>query len=156
MHSSAAASLAVAGLVTATTIIAHRDDPGVAVTFGLLSVWLGVAFGALGALLLGLSRGNLLGPVLFVSGASLVAEYGLRTYAYVGLAANPGSLPAAAAAGWAGLVLDPLFFPVSLVVILLLFPDGRLSSRGWRAVVTGCGGRHRGPRPGPSRASRTH
>ena len=94
--------------------------------------------GLVGALLLGLRRGNLLGPVLFVSGASLVAEYRVAHVRLCRAAANPGSLPAAAAAGWAGMVLDPLFFPVSLVVILLLFPDGRLSSRGWRAVVTGC------------------
>ncbi|WP_426563312.1 histidine kinase [Angustibacter sp. McL0619] len=134
----AAALLAVAGLITAAVILAHRDDPGVAVAFGLLSVWLGVAFGAVGAFLLGVRPGNLLGPVLFISGASLVAEYGLRSYAYVGIEASPDALPAAAAAGWAGMALDPLFFPVSLVVTLLLFPDGRLPSRWWRAVLTAC------------------
>ncbi len=133
----ASALLAGAGLVAAATVVAHRDDPGIAVVFVLVSLWLGVALGAVGALLLGLRPGNLLGPVLFVSGASLVAEYGLRSYAYVGLAADPGSLPFAGAAGWAGSALDPLFFPVSLVATMLLFPDGRLPSRWWRGLLLG-------------------
>jgi signal transduction histidine kinase len=135
---SAAAVVAVAGLITAATLVTHRTDPDVAVAFGLVSLWLGVAFGAVGALLLGLRPGNLLGPLLFVSGASLVAEFGLRAYAYVGLEASPGSLPFAATAGWAGSALDPLFFPVSLIAIMLLFPDGRLPSGRWRAVLIGC------------------
>jgi signal transduction histidine kinase len=134
----AAAMLTATGLVAAATLVAHRDDPDVAMTFGLLSLWLGVALGAVGALLLGLRPGNLLGPLLFVSGGSLVAEFGLRTYAYVGIVANPRSVPFASTAGWAGSALDPLFFPVSLVVTMLLFPDGRLPTRWWRAVLTGC------------------
>lgn len=109
--------------------------PEVSVAFLLLTLWLGLALAAVGALLLALRRGELLGPVLWVAGVSLTLEYVLRVYAYLGLRVHPGSLPLAATAGWAGFVVEPFFFPASLVLILLLFPGGRPHSRPWRVVA---------------------
>ena len=43
--------------------------------------------------------------------------------------------PGPATLVWAGLVADPLFFPVPLALALLLFPDGHLPSSRWRPVV---------------------
>ena len=73
-----------------------------------------MAFACVGALLLGpAAAATVLGPVLFVGGAALVGEFALREYAVRGLVARPRHrCRSRDAAGWAGLVLDPLFFPV--------------------------------------------
>jgi signal transduction histidine kinase len=131
----AATAVAAGGVATAIAIAGHADDPGVGVGFTLGSLFVGVALGLVGGLLLAVRPTNLLGPVLFVMGASLVAELSLREYAYTGLRADPGSVPVPALAGGVGLALDPLFFPVPLALALALFPDGRLGSRRWRAVT---------------------
>src|SRR6266540_7211028 len=60
----------------------------------------------------------------------------LREYAYVGLRDRPGSLPLAELVGWAGLLLDPVFLPASLILIVLLFPTGSCRRTRWRPVAT--------------------
>jgi hypothetical protein len=62
-----------------------------------------------------------------------------REYAYVGLRDRPGSLPLAELVGWAGLPLDPVFLPASLILIVLLFPTGSCRRQGGA-------GSDRGPR----------
>jgi hypothetical protein len=67
-----------------------------------------------------------------VFGVSVFAE----SYAYYALAAGSGSLPGGVYMAWFSgefLVLPGLFLGSALLV--LLFPNGRLLSRSWRAVV---------------------
>jgi signal transduction histidine kinase len=132
----AAATVVAVAIGTAIAVLGH-DDPAVPVVFVLATIATGLAFALVGALLLGLRPRNALGPLLYVSGFGAVAQFVLREYAYTGLRADPGSLSWADVAGWAGLALGPLFFPVPLALVLLLFPDGRLPSPRWRAVVGG-------------------
>jgi len=130
----AACAVATAAIGTTTAVLGHRD-PAVPVLFVVATIAAGLALALVGALLLGLRPRNMLGPLLYASGAGAVAQLMLREYAYTGLRADPGSLPLADAAGWAGLALGPVFFPVPLALVLLLFPDGRLPAPGWRPVA---------------------
>ncbi|WP_250004804.1 ATP-binding protein [Actinoplanes sp. M2I2] len=92
--------------------------------FVLTSLGTGLMFGLTGALLTGLRPANPLGPLLVTAGGALTLEFAIRVYA-----ARDHSAVAAI-----GLALDPLFFPVPIALLVLLFPDGRLPSRRWRAV----------------------
>src|SRR3954469_2718749 len=125
--------IALAGAVALTVVAAGAaalvlDTGPPALLFVLVSLFTALMFGLTGLLLCALRPGNRLGPLLAVAGTALTLEYVLREYAYRGL-------PGAATAGWLGLTLDPLFFPVPLALILLVFPDGRLPSRRWRPVA---------------------
>jgi hypothetical protein len=131
----ASAWVAVTALGSAIAILGRVGDGGPDVAFTLTSLVMGVCLAAVGALLLGLRPGNLLGPLAYLMGASIVLELALRVYAYEGTVVHPGSVPIPDVAGWAGLLLDPLFFPVPLAFTLLMFPDGRLPSRWWRPVA---------------------
>ena len=87
------------------------------------------AYLLVGLVLIERRRGNPLGP--------LVLTMGLLTWFYV-LAdvyiTRPGPPPGAIVAAWAvGLLDAPLFVLVSLV--FMVFPDGRLPSRRWRALL---------------------
>ncbi|WP_131803517.1 MULTISPECIES: sensor histidine kinase [Pseudofrankia] len=138
-----AVATGLAAIVTATAaaaaaaVVPHRVDPGVNEGFIVVSLLLGMALGLVGALLVGVRPANRLGPLLYVVGAAVVFEFALREYAYRGLRVDPGSLPLADVAGWAGLALDPLFFPGPLAVVLVLFPDGRPMSCRWGAAALG-------------------
>ncbi|MEV6493388.1 histidine kinase, partial [Actinoplanes sp. NPDC051633] len=122
----AAAALLALVAIVAGVAVAATGPP--AMLFVLVSLATGLMFGLTGLLLVALRPGNLLGPVLAVAGSAVVLEYALREYAFRGL-------PLADWAAWAGMTIDPLFFPVPVGLILVLFPDGRLPSRLWRPVV---------------------
>jgi MFS family permease len=72
--------------------------------------------------------GNAIGWLLCLTG--LLSALGLlaEQYALFGIATAPGSVPAARIIGW-------LSGPLSVPVIAMVFPDGRLPSRRWRPVV---------------------
>jgi hypothetical protein len=78
--------------------------------------------------------GNAIGWLLGLIGFTVVSSLLAEQYAVYGLATAPGSLPAAklvgsTAGGSAGLTV------ILLLVLVLLFPDGRLPSRRWRPVL---------------------
>ncbi len=118
----AVASAGVASIVAAVPVDSRAVERFFFV--GVIAAYLLV-----GLVLIERRPGNYLGPIVFTMG--------LLTWSYV-LAdvyiTRPGPLPGAAVAAWAVSLLDaPLFILVSLV--FLLFPDGRLPSRRWRALL---------------------
>jgi hypothetical protein len=100
--------------------------------FGVVAAIGGVLYVAIG-LLIAVRARNVIGWLLALVGIS----YGLLTfgnaYAAVGLVTDPGSLPAAEEVSTA---LSQLWMValVALVLVLLLFPDGRPPSRRWRPI----------------------
>lgn len=131
----AAAWVVAAAVGTGVAVVGHGGGNGPNVAFALASLLIGLCLALVGALLLRLRPGNRLGPLLYLMGASLVVQFALREYACTGLVARPGSALLPDVAGWAGLALDPLFFPVPFALSLLMFPDGQLPSRRWRPVA---------------------
>ena len=77
-----------------------------------------------------LAIGWLLGATGLVLALSVLTEQ----YALYGLATAPGTLPGTWLAGWLSGTLTALTL-VLVALLILLFPDGRLPSRGWRPVL---------------------
>jgi len=128
-------ALTAVAVVLVVAAIGHRSDPRVSVGFVIVSVVAGLAFGAVGLVLVSERPGNVLGPILAVAGVALLAEFVGREMAFSAIEA-PGTAPMwARTLVWAGLVVDPLFFPVPIALALLLFPDGNPPSSRWRPVV---------------------
>jgi signal transduction histidine kinase len=77
---------------------------------------------------------NPIGWLLCAIGLDLIIGEFVELYALRGLASAPGSLPAprtlASLFNW-----TPVFLMASLVLLFLLFPDGRPPSRRWRPLV---------------------
>jgi hypothetical protein len=72
---------------------------------------------------------------LFLGGGLAFALSDLASsYADYALYADPGRLPAGEWAGWTVLWSDPLFF-CFVILLVLLFPEGRLPSPRWRPVL---------------------
>jgi signal transduction histidine kinase len=112
-------------LVLVAVVAAVLEIQSGARLFVLTSLGTGLMFGLTGALLTGLRPGNPLGPLLVTAGGALTLEFAIRVYA----------APDRSAVAGFGLALDPLFFPVPIALLVLLFPDGRLPSRRWRPVL---------------------
>jgi hypothetical protein len=74
---------------------------------------------------------NLVGWLFCVTGLLWGASFFVAEYAIRGLLAAPGSLPFGEAAAW---IYSWLWVPNFglLIFLVLLFPDGRLPTRGWR------------------------
>jgi signal transduction histidine kinase len=137
LSTAGAAVLVMVALVTGISTLTHGFDGPVDVPFVLVTLTIGAALGAVGALLVAERESNPLGPLLVVSGAALVLQMGLRELAYDALAAGATDTGWAAVAAWSTTWLDVLGLPLPLVPLLLLFPDGRLPSRWWLPVLIG-------------------
>ena len=93
-----------------------------------------IAIPAVGLVLASRRPENKVGWILLGSGLVLGLYFFCERYGQRGLAAAPGSLPAARAAAW--FVNWALAIPVAgLAFTLLLFPTGRLRSRRWRPAA---------------------
>ncbi len=123
--------LAVA-VITAIAVVGHQGDPRVEIPFVLFSILGGTSLALTGVMLVGLRPGHGLGPVLAVTGATLVLEFALREIAFAGGA--DGWLPVVT---WLSLISDVIWFPLGIALVLLLFPDGRPISATWAWVVRG-------------------
>jgi len=89
---------------------------------------------ALGGLVSARRPGERMGPILLTAGgcgAVMIAAGEYATYSVLG---RTSRLPATGAAGWISSVAQPGLV-VGLVVIVLLFPTGRLLSPRWRPVA---------------------
>jgi signal transduction histidine kinase len=122
---------ALAGL--ALTLISWGDlklNDGVSSLYNPVAA---VAYATLGVLIIRRAA-NLIGWIMLAEGAG-IAVFGLTSaYAIAGVAAHPGSLPAAKLAGT---LSECSFSPVTFLIALmfLLFPTGKLPSSRWRPVA---------------------
>ena len=125
--------LVLAAALVLAALDVSRMTVGRVVFYGIAGLAVVVYVGA-GRLIVSRVPGNAVGWLLGLTGLSLAASLLTEQYALYGLAAAPGSLPAARLAGWgsgklAALTVALLFF------LIVLFPDGRLPSRQWRPVL---------------------
>ena len=122
---------ALAGL--ALTLVAWGD---LKISDGVSSLYIpvaAVAYATLGVLIIRRAA-NLIGWIMLAEGIG-IAFLGLTSvYAVTGVAAYPGSLPAAKLAGT---LSECIFSPVTFLIafMFLLFPTGRLPSPRWRPVA---------------------
>ena len=122
---------ALAGL--ALTLISWGDlklNDGISSLYNPVAA---VAYATLGVLIIRRAA-NLIGWIMLAEGAG-IAVFGLTSaYAIAGVAAHPGSLPAAKLAGT---LSECSFSPVTFLIALmfLLFPTGKLPSSRWRPVA---------------------
>jgi hypothetical protein len=100
---------------------------------GFLQAFLVPGFATVGAVVAARRHNTIgwlfLGVALVAAVGAFSAEYAVRT-----VVTAPGSLPAGSLAAWATTWVFTLNVP-ALALLLLLFPDGRLPSPGWRPVA---------------------
>lgn len=77
---------------------------------------------------------NPIGWLISATGLAVTADGFLTTYATYGLVTHPGSLPGAEILLWVSTWVWPFKFS-AIILILLLFPDGRLLSSRWRPLA---------------------
>src|SRR5258708_22583793 len=95
----------------------------------------GIAYTTLGALIAARHPRNPIGWSLATLGLdSAIAFFGSE-YAIIGLHTAPGSLPAATFVAWFQTWLPYPVLWAGIPLFFLLFPDGRLLSRRWKAVA---------------------
>ena len=95
-----------------------------------------VAYAGVGGLIVARIPGNPIGWLLCLLGLALAASMFLEQYGLRGLATAAGSLPAVRQVTALGVSTQTLA-TAPLIILVLLFPDGRLPSRRWRPVLWG-------------------
>ena len=142
----------LAGLVAATSvglcvvaaILAGSNSPALDVGLNWFQsavprLLLGSLYGVVGALVLVRRPGNRIGWLFCALGLLWPVESFAEQYAHFGLLTAPGSLPGAAVMAWLQSWLLWLFWPGTVVYLLLLFPTGRPPSRRWWPVAWAAG-----------------
>jgi signal transduction histidine kinase len=100
----------------------------------VLVVGVVLSYVTVGGLIAGRLPRNPIGWILCVAGTSIVTAAFSEQYGVYGLVTSPGSLPAAKVVGSFGnWVIVPAIAP--LILVLLLFPDGKPLSPRWRIAV---------------------
>ena len=93
-----------------------------------------VAFPLVGAIIVTRRHFNAIGWLFLLLGVAFAVDDAAGSYADYAVFAHPGSLPGGPWAGWLAGLLDPFVF-ASIMLVLLLFPDGRFPSRRWRPAA---------------------
>ena len=95
-------------------------------------------FATLGALISSRRPGNVMGWIFLATGILGGVQIFFGQYATVALANDGPVLPGGAIAAWLAMLAQNSF-PVSILFLVLLFPDGRLPSRRWRPLAWAMG-----------------
>jgi hypothetical protein len=95
-------------------------------------------FATLGALISSRRPGNVMGWIFLATGVLGGVQIFSGQYATVALAPDGPALPGGALAAWFAMLAQNSF-PVSILFLVLLFPDGRLPSRRWRPLAWAVG-----------------
>ncbi|WP_242903405.1 sensor histidine kinase [Actinomadura terrae] len=115
-------------------VLNGRDATGLGPAYPVGLSLMAVAFAAVGAVVTPRRPANPVGWLLGGIGAAIAMTGLWQSYAVYALMTRPGSLPFGGFAGWAGTwTWIYAVFPAG-TFLPLLFPDGRLPSRRWRAV----------------------
>jgi len=125
--------LVLAGALVLLAFNARVMPPGKLGAYGFAVVAV-VVYAGVGGLIAARVPGNAIGWLLALEGLLLAVSMFLEQYGLRGLATAPGSLPAVRPISALGYSTQNLAV-ASLIVIVLLFPDGRLPSRLWRPVL---------------------
>jgi signal transduction histidine kinase len=108
-------------------------DQGDQFLYSLLSVFV-IAVAAVGALIVSRHPSNLIGWLFCWMALSLACSIALSQYAARALVFAPGSLPAGAFAAWLQNWLPVAGVP-AIILVFVLFPNGRPPSPRWRPLV---------------------
>jgi hypothetical protein len=121
--------LSVGLLVAAVSLGAAELDLG-----GWLELLVGLAFATVGGLLGSRRPANPIGWLFAGWGAVMALDVFTQNYVRRGLVDHSGSLPGG---GWLAWALTTLWHPafMLLVLVMLLFPHGRLPSPRWRGLA---------------------
>jgi hypothetical protein len=125
-----AATVSLAG---GTLVLGLANRPGVPF-FDFPFVIICLTFATLGALISYRRPGNVMGWLFLAAGVLCGAQTFFGQYAKVALAQAGPTLPGGALAAWVAMLAQNSF-PVSILILVLLFPDGRLPSRRWRPLA---------------------
>ena len=93
-----------------------------------------LAFPVVGAVIVSRRPANAIGWLFLLIGADFAVSDLSSRYADYALFASSGSLPGGVWVGWLSGWLDPIVF-ATIMIVLLLFPDGRPLTARWRPVV---------------------
>jgi hypothetical protein len=95
-------------------------------------------FATLGALISSRRPGNVMGWIFLAAGILGGVQIFSGQYATVALAPDGSALPGGALAAWCAMLAQNSF-PVSILFLVLLFPDGMLPSSRWRPLAWAMG-----------------
>ena len=130
-------ALLIAGLTLAEALggVAISRALGGGFGFGAVGVITFLAFPAMGLLVVRQQPKNPIGWLLLGIGLNVYLMFSAEDYAAFAVLRHPGALPAGEAATW---IAGWIWIPFAVMVILLLpmlFPNGRLLSGRWRIVL---------------------
>ncbi|MGZ8437434.1 MAG: hypothetical protein ACXWXR_02695 [Candidatus Limnocylindrales bacterium] len=130
-------ALLALALEAAAGVLGVRDVAAARVALGSNTVSvliLGASFPVVGWLIASRRRENRIGRMFLAAGVVFALVTFSGAYAQYGLVVEPGSLPLPDIAAWLStLAWVPAY--TLLILLLLVFPDGRLPSRRWRPIL---------------------
>jgi hypothetical protein len=124
--------LAIAITLTSIVVVLATGAPASALSFP--DPGIALAFPLVGALIASRRPGNSVGWVMLAIGAGGALEVASGAYAYTAQITYPG-LPGEDWAAWLQAWVWAIGFALVANVLLVMFPDGEVPSRRWRAVV---------------------